>query len=160
MLTGLFSAFVGARLTWVTTNRREDRNRAKEHSVALRRASREFVDEVRAYCDAQLKGPATTVELRRKRDLLTTQLAVTKLMRPEWTAPDVLRAELDAFSADAEQRWGFTRDRSERQPRVDEVTKAVRELDRRIEVVVQALQLPSGDAAALLDAEFEQVVAA
>lgn len=155
----LLSTALGWWITWVTTNRREDRNRAKEHAVALRKASRELVDEVRDYCDAQLKGQATPAELRRKRDQLNTQLAVTKLMRPDWSAPDALRAELDAFGNSVEERWGFKNDKRERQPRVAEVTGEVRTLDRRVEVVVQALQLPR-DADRLLDAEFGRVGAA
>jgi hypothetical protein len=158
-LAGLLSTLLGARITWVATNRREDRNRAVDHGIALRKASRELVDEVRAYCDTQLKGPASATELRRKRDLLNTQLAVTKLMRPEWSAPDVLRTELDTFGDTVEEGWDFDDDRSERQPRVAAVTKAAETLDRRIEVVVQALQRPA-DADELLVAEFGQVARA
>ena len=158
-LASLLSTLAGAFIAYVATNRREDRNRAKEHAVALRRASREFVDEVRDYCDVQLKGLASAAELRRKRDQLNTQLAVTNLMRPEWSAPHVLRKELDTFCDSVEEGWYFENDRSERQPRAAEVTKAAETLDRRIEVVVQALQRPD-DADALLDEEFGQVVAA
>ncbi|MET9630499.1 hypothetical protein ABZX92_23810 [Lentzea sp. NPDC006480] len=156
---GLLSTALGWWISWVTTNRREDRNRAKEHSVELRKAGREFADEVRDYCEAQLKERASPAELRRKRDLLNTQLAVTKLMRPDWSAPDVLRTELDAFGTSVEEGWDFENDRNERRPRIAEVTEAARTLDRRIEVVVQALRRP-GDASALLDDEFGQVVSA
>ncbi|MET8764630.1 hypothetical protein [Lentzea sp. NPDC004782] len=159
MASSLASLFLGAWITWVSTNRREDRNRAKEHAIALRKAGREFVDEVRDYCDAQLKDNGSTAELRRKRDQLNTQLAVTRLMRPEWTAPDVLRAELDAFDGSVAEGWYFEDDRSERRPRAAAVIEAVETLDRRIEVVVQALQRP-GDADDLLGAEFGQVVGA
>ena len=159
VLAGLVSTFLGAVIAYVFTNRREDRNRAKEHAIALRRASREFVDEVRGYCDAQLKGLASAAELRRKRDQLNTQLAVTRLMRPEWSAPDTLRAELDAFCDSVEEGWYVDNDRSERRPRAAEVTKAAETLDRRIEAVVQALQRPDA-ADELLEAEFGQVVGA
>ncbi|WP_157984660.1 hypothetical protein [Lentzea terrae] len=154
-VVGLLSTLAGALITRLATNRREDRNRAKEQAVALRKASREFADEVRDYCDAQLRGQASAIELRRKRDQLNTQLAVTKLMRPEWSAPDELRSELDAFAESAEQGWRVKNDRRERQPRVIEVTQAARALDRRIEVVVQALQRPA-HADELLHAEFRQ----
>lgn len=155
----LLSTALGWWITWVTTNRREDRNRAREHSVELRRAGREFVDEVRDYCATQLRERASPTELRRKRDLLNTQLAVTKLMRPDWSAPDVLRTELDAFGDSVEEGWYFENDRSERQPRAAEVTAAAAKLDRRIEVVVQALRRP-GDASEWLDDEFGRVVGA
>jgi hypothetical protein len=159
VVTGLISTFAGALIAYWFTNRREDRNRAKEHAIALRRASREFVDQVRDYCAAQLKGQASAAELRRKRDQLNTQLTVTKLMRPEWSAPDVLRTEVDAFCDSVEEGWDVENDRSERKPRSAEVVKAAETLDRRIEVVVQALQRPNV-ADALLDAEFGQVVGA
>lgn len=158
-VASLISTLAGAFIAYVATNRREDRNRAKEHAVALRKASREFVDEVRDYCDARLKGLASAVEVRRKRDQLNTQLAVTRLMRPEWSAPQLLRTELDALCDSVEEGWDFDNDRSEQQPRAAAVTRAAETLDRRIEVVVQALQRPD-DADALLDAEFGQVVGA
>lgn len=155
-VASLISTLIGAFIAYVATNRREDRNRAKEHAIALRKASREFVDEVRDYRDARLKGLASAEHVRDKRDQLNTQLAVTRLMRPEWSAPQLLRTELDGLCDSVEEGWDFEHDRSELQPRAEAVTRAAETLDRRIEVVVQALQRPD-DADALLDAEFGQV---
>lgn len=157
-VVGLLSTLAGALITRLATNRREDRNRAVEHAIALRKASREFVDEVRVYCDTQLKGPASAAALREKQHLLNTQLAVTALLRPKWTVPDALRTELGLFGDSVQEGWHFKSDKKERQPRAAEVLAAAETLDKRIEVVVQALQRPA-DADELLTAEFGQVVA-
>jgi hypothetical protein len=161
-LTSAFSALVGAGITWVVGNKREDRTRRKQQAVVLRTASSEFVAAVREYCDAKLKdsadgGPPSALELWRKRDALITQFSVTAMLWPRWTAPLALRAEAAAFDGDVERGWGHERNRSELRRRADELVAAAVKLDSRVEVLARGLERPAG-AKRLFVSEFGQVV--
>lgn len=148
---------VGAMVTWVVTNTRDEINRRRQQADDLHKASRAFVAAVRDYCDARLRGteaggPPSMVEVIRTRDDLAGQLARTALLLPQRKDPDVLRAELtgNVLGNEIETGWDFERSREERRPRADEVNNAVNELDRRIDMVVRELERPTLAARKLL----------
>ncbi|MCP2203320.1 hypothetical protein LX90_007043 [Lentzea flava] len=149
VLSSLGLLAVGVVATWTTTTWRDGINRRKQQAEALHKASRAFVGAVRDYCDARLRGtadhgPPPLQDVRHKRDDLAAQLVRVEAARPKWTAPAALRAELigGPLGDDIETKWEIERSREERRPRADEVNKAVNELDRRIDVVVRALESP------------------
>ena len=148
-LVSLATFVLGAAATWFTTTWRDGINRRKQQADALHKACQAFAGAVRDYCDARLDptadpGPPPTQDMRHKRDDLAAQLIRVKALRPKWTAPETLRAELaeGVLNDDVEENWQIEQSREERRPRADEVNKAVNELDRRVDVVVRALERP------------------
>jgi hypothetical protein len=146
-LISLAALAVGVAATWFTTSWRDGINRRKRQADALHDASRAFVGAVRDYCDARLRGtadlgPPSPQDVRHKREDLAAQLTRVVAARPRWAAPKALRAELASgpLGDDIETKWEIKRSREERRPRADDVTKAVDDLDRRIDFVVQALE--------------------
>lgn len=139
---------VGALVTWVATSTRDEINRRRQQASELHKASRAFVVAVRDYCEARLRGteagPPSLSEVNRTRDELAGQLARTAVLRPQWKDTDALHAELtgNVLGNEIETGWDFERSREERRPRADEVNNAVNKLDRRIDVVVRALERP------------------
>ncbi|GAA1275004.1 hypothetical protein [Saccharothrix xinjiangensis] len=159
-LIGLVPIAGGAAIAWFTAGWRDALNRGKAQAAALSKASRAFVTAVRDYCDAQVNGAADTVatltsEVRHKRDDLVSQLNRTAALRRGWTAPGALEGQVtsgvlgDAISTG----WAYRDDRGERRGRAGDVTRAVEEVDRRVDVVVRALETP-GRRHAELWAEF------
>jgi hypothetical protein len=151
-LISLVTLMVGVVTTWLTTSRRDEINRRRQHAGELHRASRAFVVAVRDYCDARLRrtendGPPPVSEVRHTRDDLSAQLTRTEALRPRWNAPAVLRASLtgSVLGNEIETRWDFERNREERRPRADEVNNAVNDLDRGVDVLVRALERPRRD---------------
>ncbi|MEV8442093.1 hypothetical protein AB0425_32345 [Actinosynnema sp. NPDC051121] len=148
-LIGLIPVAGGAAIAWFTTGWRDALNRGKAQATALSRASRAFVTAVRDYCDAQVNGtadgsPPSTSEVRHKRDDLVSQLKRTEALRQGWTAPGVLEtlATAGLLGDEISTGWDFKHHRSERSARADQVSQAVNEFDRRVDVVVRALESP------------------
>lgn len=148
-LIGLVPVAGGAAIAWFTAGWRDALNRGKAQAAALSKASRAFVTAVRDYCDAQVNGAADagaalTSQVRHKRDDLVSQLNRTAALRRGWTAPAALEAQVTAGAlGDAiSTGWAYREDRGERRTRADDVTRAVEALDRRVDVVVRALETP------------------